>query len=56
MTTLENKRNDIITLAKGAAVNTYVPQIWKCREIYLWMKNIHVYVRLTICKICTAFK
>ena len=29
-------------------------QIWKLREIYFWMKNIHVYAGLSSCIICTT--
>ena len=35
MTTLENKRNDIITLAKGAEVDTYVPQVHVYNMIHI---------------------
>ena len=41
MTTLENKRNDIITLAKGAEVDTYVPQVhvYNMIDIYVMNRN-----------------
>ena len=45
MTTLENKRNDIITLAKGAEVDTYVPQVHVNNMIH-----IHVMRRETGCR------
>ena len=28
-------------------------RIWKLREIYLWMQNIHLYVGLSVCIKCT---
>ena len=37
MTKLENKRNDIITLAKGAEVDTYVPQVHVYNMIYIYI-------------------
>ena len=39
MTTLENKRNDIITLAKGAEVDTYVPQLHVYTMIHIYVMN-----------------
>ena len=39
MTTLENKRSDIITLAKGAAVDTYVPQVHVYNMIHIYVMN-----------------
>ena len=39
MTTLENKRNDIITLAKGAEVDTYVPQVHAYNTIHKYVMN-----------------
>ena len=38
MTTLENKRNDI-TLAKGAEVDTYVPQVHVYNMIHIYVMN-----------------
>ena len=39
MTTLENKRSDIITLAQGAEVDTYVLQVhvYNMIHIYIYM-------------------
>ena len=37
MPTLENKRNDIITLAKGAEVHTYVPQVHEYNMIHIYI-------------------
>ena len=39
MTTLENKRNDIITLAKRAEVDTYVPQVHVYNMIHIYVMN-----------------
>ena len=39
MTTLENKRNDIITLARGAEVDTYVPQVHVYNMIHIYVMN-----------------
>ena len=37
MTTLEDKRSDIITLAKGAEVDTYVPQVYVYNMIHIYV-------------------